>query len=119
VRYCTECGDEFEDWVQECPDCHILLVRGPKPEVKKRKDYDDIYTMSRHTAKYDELVTIGTFSYPVQAHILVARLESEGIPAIIVDEHMSTLYFVFPKEVRVQVRESDVANARKIMDSIE
>ena len=118
MRYCKECGDEFQDWVQECPDCHIPLIKGPKPEVEKRKDYDDITTMGRHTANYDELVTIATFSYPVQAHILMAKLESEGVPAIIVDEHMSTLYFVYPKEVRVQVRESDVAKARQIMDSI-
>lgn len=119
MRYCKECGDEFQDWVQECPDCHIPLVYGPKPEVEKRKDYDDITTFARHTANYDNLVTVATFSYPVQAHVLMAKLESEGIPAIIVDEYMSTLYFVYPKEVRVQVKESDVAKAKKIIESIQ
>jgi len=69
--------------------------------------------MGRH-----ELITIATFSYPVQAHILKTRLESEGIPAIIVDERMSTLYFVYPKEVRVQGRESDAEAAVQILDSI-
>ena len=26
MPYCPECHDEFQDWVNECPDCKVPLV---------------------------------------------------------------------------------------------
>jgi hypothetical protein len=61
------------------------------------------------------LVELGGFSYP-EAHILIGRLESEGIPAIAFDAgtHMIEGSFrLIP--VRVMVDEDDLVAARRIV----
>ena len=36
----------------------------------------------------EHLVTVGSYTDPIQAHIAGGRLESEGIPVVIADEHL-------------------------------
>jgi len=61
------------------------------------------------------LVELGGYSYP-EAHIIVGRLESEGIPAITFDAgtHMAEGSFrLIP--VRVMVDEDDLALAQQLL----
>ena len=61
------------------------------------------------------LVELGGYSYP-EAHIIVGRLESEGIPAIAFDAgtHMAEGSFrLIP--VRVMVDEEDLVPARRLL----
>ena len=61
------------------------------------------------------LVELGGYSYP-EAHIIVGRLESEGIPAIAFDAgtHMAEGSFrLIP--VRVMVDEDDLALAQRLL----
>jgi hypothetical protein len=61
------------------------------------------------------IVELGGYSYP-EAHIIIGRLESEGIPAIAFDAgtHMIEGSFrLIP--VRVMVDEDDLAAARRII----
>lgn len=61
------------------------------------------------------LVELGRFSRN-EAHILVARLECEGIPAIAFDGETSIgegSWFLIP--VRVMVDEDDLATARALL----
>ncbi|CAN5553264.1 hypothetical protein BH09PSE4_BH09PSE4_17670 [soil metagenome] len=61
------------------------------------------------------LVELGRFNRN-EAHILIGRLESEGIPAIAFDGEASIgdgSYFLIP--VRVMIDEEDVAAARAII----
>ena len=61
------------------------------------------------------LVQLGGYSYP-EAHIIVGRLESEGIPAIAFDAgtHMAEGSFrLIP--VRVMVDEDDLAMAQRLL----
>lgn len=61
------------------------------------------------------LVELGGYSWP-EAHILIGRLESEGIPAIAFDAgtHMTEGSFrLIP--VRVMVDEDDLPAARRIV----
>ncbi|MES2096619.1 MAG: DUF2007 domain-containing protein [Pseudomonadota bacterium] len=61
------------------------------------------------------LVELGGYSYP-EAHIIIGRLESEGIPAIAFDAgtHMAEGSFrLIP--VRVMVDEDDLAAARAVL----
>ena len=43
MPYCPKCRDEFEDWVEECPDCKEKLVDElpPLPEEEPRGDRDN------------------------------------------------------------------------------
>lgn len=61
------------------------------------------------------LVELGRFSRN-EAHILVGRLESEGVPAIAFDGETSIgegSWFLIP--VRVMVDEGDLAEARALL----
>lgn len=61
------------------------------------------------------LVELGGYSYP-EAHIIVGRLESEGIPAIAFDAgtHMAEGSFrLIP--VRVMVDEDDLGLAQRLL----
>ncbi|WP_299587071.1 DUF2007 domain-containing protein [uncultured Microbulbifer sp.] len=65
------------------------------------------------------LVTIARFSFPYEAQIAKVRLESEGIEAFIADEHtinMQWLYSDAMGGVRLQVTETDVDEARDILN---
>jgi hypothetical protein len=111
VRYCTECGDEFQDWVQECPDCHIPLVNGPKPDIEEAEN-----TLSR-----DELVTIASFSHAPEAYVVFTKLQAEGILCFVADDFIVTMYWLWSNAVggvKIRVRESDAEAAIKILDSI-
>jgi len=61
------------------------------------------------------LVELGGYSYP-EAHIIIGRLEAEGIPAVAFDAgtHMAEGSFrLIP--VRVMVDEDDLAAARNVL----
>lgn len=115
MPFCPKCRCEFQDWVEVCIDCGIPLVKTllepetvpePEPEVVKP-------TLS--------LVTVATFNYPLEAHLHRAKLESERIDSIVVDEHMvhaNWLYNIAVGGVKLQVRESDAERALAILGEI-
>ncbi|MCW8884986.1 MAG: DUF2007 domain-containing protein [Motiliproteus sp.] len=64
------------------------------------------------------MVTIACFSLPIDAQIARAKLESEGIPAYVADEHtinMQWLYSDAMGGVRLQVPTSCVERARSLL----
>ena len=67
-----------------------------------------------------ELVTVAKFFSPTEAHIYRSRLESEGIPAFVQNENLSTL-FPFASSLtggaQLQVRAQDLEQAREILAS--
>lgn len=63
-------------------------------------------------------VTVGHYSLPYEAHLGRARLESEGIDAMVVDEHTINMQWMLSDAlggVRLQVNEEDDARARAIL----
>lgn len=115
MPFCPRCRCEFQDWVEVCIDCGIPLVKTlPKP-----------YTVTEPEPKVihppESLVTVATFNYPLEAHLHRAKLESEGIDSIVVDEHMihaNWLYNIAVGGVKLQVRESDAEKALRILGEI-
>ena len=64
------------------------------------------------------LVTIARYSLPYEAHLARSRLDAEGIPAFVADEHtigMQWLYSNALGGVRLQVPEPCVEEARRIL----
>lgn len=54
------------------------------------------------------LVTISTYSFPYEAHIAKAKLDSEAIPAFIADEHTINMQWLYSNAlggVKLQVPE--------------
>lgn len=65
-----------------------------------------------------EWVTIATFNMPYQAHLAQARLEAEGIPVFIRDEHtisINQLYSPALGGVKVQVPDVHIKQAWEIL----
>lgn len=70
----------------------------------------------------ERLVTIATFSHPTEAHILKGRLEAEGIPCFLGDEHIiaaQPLYSVAVGGVKLRVTEGDEQEARAMLARIQ
>jgi hypothetical protein len=76
MPYCPRCGDEFQSWVKECPDCRVSLTAAPQP-----KQGDNL----RLKSKPLDLVTIGIYEYLPEAQENQARLQMAGISGNILD----------------------------------
>ena len=67
-----------------------------------------------------ELVTVAKFFSPTEAHIYRSQLESEGIPAFVFNENLST-YFPFASSLtggaQLKVRAQDLEQAKEILAS--
>lgn len=69
----------------------------------------------------DRLVTIATFGLPVEAHIARSKLESEGIDAIVADDNIVSINWLYSSAVggvKLQVPESQALRAREILDAV-
>ncbi len=64
------------------------------------------------------LVAIASFETAFEAHLALGLLQAEGLPAVIADEHMVSLYSALTYAVggvRLLVREPHMARARAIL----
>jgi hypothetical protein len=64
--------------------------------------------------------TVASFREPYQAHLAKGKLEAEGIPAIVLDEHLVQINWNFSQAiggVKVQVPEAALDQAREILKS--
>ena len=110
MPFCPKCRGEFQDWVKMCPDCAVELVHKlqPLPEPVNNKLRDE------------KLVTVARFSHPEEAYLASAKLESEGIQSFVADAHTVTADWLVSNAiggVRLQVRESEAADAKQILSS--
>ncbi len=67
----------------------------------------------------EQFITIHTFNYPHEAYVIKTRLESEGIEVFLKDENTVQAYNFLSNAlggVKLQVRESDVKEAMKILN---
>lgn len=63
-------------------------------------------------------VTVATFANAFNANVVKGRLDSEGIPCFIKDEHtvaMNPFYSGALGGIKLQVREEDEADARRLL----
>ena len=70
----------------------------------------------------EKLVTITTFHFPHEAHLVRTRLESEEIEAFVADEHTARIMPFFGPAIgwiKLQVRESDEERAKEILARLE
>ena len=67
------------------------------------------------------LVTVATFTEAIEAHIFRNRLESEGIPSVLADEHIVSnqpWHTIAYGGVKLRVRQQDYARAAGIIAGI-
>ncbi|HEX2644072.1 MAG TPA: DUF2007 domain-containing protein [Thermoanaerobaculia bacterium] len=66
----------------------------------------------------ERLVTVGVYNSPWEAQLAKARLDAEGIDAVIADENFTRLYVALSSTlggVKVQVREESAARAAELL----
>lgn len=66
-----------------------------------------------------DIVTIATYSYPLEAEIAKGKLESEGIWAFVADDYVVTMNWLYSAAVggvKLQVKESDVQRALHVLN---
>lgn len=64
------------------------------------------------------MITVARYSLAIEAHVDRAKLESEGIPAFVADEHTITANWLYSNAmggVRLQVPNSCANSAREIL----
>jgi hypothetical protein len=69
----------------------------------------------------DTLVKVAAYATVVEAHLAKTKLESEGIEAIILDENIVGLNWLYSAAVggaKVHVRKGDFERARRILENI-
>lgn len=68
-----------------------------------------------------DLITITSYSEPLEAHIVKGRLEAEGVPAFIANEHHISVAWYLSNAlggVKIQVHKQDHEKAIKIISSL-
>jgi len=66
----------------------------------------------------DEFITVATYDTTTLAHIALGRLAAEGIEAVLFDENlvqMDWLYSIAVGGIKLRVAQSDAAAARKVL----
>ncbi|WP_395792636.1 DUF2007 domain-containing protein [Aquimonas sp.] len=65
------------------------------------------------------LITVATFSFPHEAHFAKMRLDAEGIPAFIADEHTINMQWLYSNAmggVRLQVPSACAEDAVRVLN---
>ncbi|MBN1367434.1 MAG: DUF2007 domain-containing protein [Dehalococcoidales bacterium] len=116
MKYCPKCGCGHQDWVKLCSECKTELVDKFPPDIKTPPK-------EKNTSEPSEkLVPIASFDYPETANLASTKLESEGIWSFVANEHIVTanrFYSYAVGGVKLMVRESDAAEATRILNIVE
>lgn len=64
------------------------------------------------------MITVATFDFTPEAHVAMGRLEAEGIPCVLTDEHLvqtDWLYGIAVGGIKLQVAPEDAPRALEVL----
>jgi len=108
TRYCPVCHDEFQDWVEVCPDCRAELVKelpSQSPLIKSGKTEEP-------------LVHISTAPNELIANMWSEILEENGIYCLVKRGHLAATHTPLAMSCEIHVLASQVGNAQEILTSL-
>lgn len=109
MSYCPKCKYEYQDNIQECPDCGAKLV-------------DELEKSEQETAEDVKYVPFRTFPSRLYAEMLKEALENEGIPSIIKGDDVAIVLGSYgttsPVEVTIWIPEDNMERAEQIADEM-
>ena len=110
-KWCPKCGAEYREGFSECADCGVALVdEAPAPKAKP-EHHRELRIEGPFTPDDDTVELLRT--NPLEAEVVAARLQSEGIPAAVFDDdpYGAGPFPTRTQGVRVMVRRGDLALA--------
>jgi hypothetical protein len=107
-----EAEAEGSDHLTE-PDAPPPVLQYFGPTVKRTDSSGEI--TGRRTGDPLRLVTLITVDV-MEAQLARAKLEAEGVPAFVIDQHASVVHPLLFRNAQLQVAERDVERAKKILD---
>jgi Putative prokaryotic signal transducing protein len=111
MPYCPKCRDEFQDWVNTCPDCRVVLVSDLRTPPK---------TSKAAKVKRESLVHVANAPNEPIARMWMESLENNGIRSTMkggaFKPEMGSDSPFLPCEI--YVLESDAPRARRILDGL-
>lgn len=106
MPYCPQCRDEFQEWVEECPDCKVKLVNELPPLPEK-------------VLKEGGLVHVATAPNEIEARLWKGILEDNGIRSMIkVAESLNLYLSPLALKHRLYVLDEDEPKAREILGDV-
>ena len=106
MPYCPNCRDEFQDWVEECPDCKVKLV-------------DELPPLPEEITREGALVHLATAPNEIEARLWKGILEDNGIQSMIkVAESLNLYLSPLGLKHRLYVLEEDEEKAREVLGDI-
>ncbi|MFC2020497.1 hypothetical protein ACFLU1_01705 [Chloroflexota bacterium] len=104
MPYCPECRDEFENWVEACPDCKVPLVAllPALPETKKTDE---------------PLVKIATAPNEPIAKMWSGVLADHNIQCLLKGGNLGAAMYIPPMILphQLYVLESETARAKELL----
>ena len=83
-RWCPKCGAEYREGLSQCADCGVALVDDAPPPPPKAHHHHEPVVHGPFSSEDDTVELLRT--NPVEAEVIAARLQSEGIPAAVFDD---------------------------------
>jgi hypothetical protein len=106
VPKCPECGSEYDDSVEECPQCSVSLVSGEDEEAPAADQVDA-------DLPAEGLVVIETTTDEARVGRIRELLEESGIPCFLSNELFPTE--PIPEETSVFIPREMLGDARRLM----
>jgi hypothetical protein len=122
IKYCPECGAEYQEWAVKCIDCGVALVDTKPGSKPKSKNKDEIVIKGGRKYVREPLVVIASFTNSLEAEFNKGILESEDIPSMVTSTDAIIAYQPDASAVgtiHLVVKESDAEKAKEILNSIE
>src|SRR5512136_1613978 len=125
MPFCPRCHDEFEDWVETCPDCRVRLVAELRAETEPTPSPGHAWRHTRPARAKDELVRLATASNEPEARMWAGILEDQGIRTMVKTYSSEMFRGVYPSAIPIQpsslqfdvyVLEPDLKQAGQILE---
>jgi hypothetical protein len=105
MPFCPNCRDEFQDWVEFCPDCKVALVDELPDLPPKLK------------IQLDPIMYIGTAPNEPIAYMWAGILEDNGVKCLIKQANLRAAMYSWPINhyCTIHVSKSNALRARRLL----
>jgi hypothetical protein len=106
MPFCPECRDEFQDWVETCPDCKVPLVDKLPPQPPPRPAFNN-----------EPMVYVATAPNEQIAFLWAGILEENGVHCVLKSDNLRSAMYVLTINhfYTIYVLESSAPRARSIL----